>query len=526
MTAFFLRIAARLGKGGLLAIIALLLAVPPLYVAVQSLAPADSYWAHLYRYLLAAYLKNTFGLAAGVLFGTLLAGIPSAWLVATCEFPGRRWLSWILVLPLAIPAYINAYVYKYTFERGLLQVLPFRPDVMHLGGAVLVMSLVLYPYVYLVTRSHFQRQAAGALEAAKLLGASPLRRFFVVALPMARPAVVGSAMLVLMECLNEYGTVKYYGVPTFTAGIFRAWFAVNSIHTAMKLAGLLLLGIFMLNLIERWLTRNLHYTVGKSERPPTRQTLHGWQAAAATAFCLIPAVGGFIFPFAQLLAWTYDGWLQGLLAVDFGKYLLQTLQAAFASAAVIVFTALILAYIRRVSRGTLTRLTIQLANLGYSMPGAVVAVGVLALLLAVGKYLQISLAGTLIALIYAYLVRFTAVAFNPIEAGLQKISSSMDETAALLGKNRLQTLILVHVPLLRGAILTALMLVVVDVLKELPLTLILRPFNFDTLATKAYEYADDEKLHQSAAMSCLIVLAGMLPVFLLDKFNNGNWSAR
>ncbi|WP_250630031.1 ABC transporter permease [Rhodoflexus caldus] len=522
MTFLFSRILSRMGKGLLLAIIAALLAVPPLYVVWQWFSPADSYWAHLYEYLLPDYLKNTLGLTTGVLLGTLLLGIPSAWLVAACEFPGRRLLSWLLVLPLAIPAYINAYVYKYTFERGLLQSLPFRPDVMHLGGAIAVMSLVLYPYIYLVTRTNFQRQSAGALEAAKLLGASPLRRFFAVALPMARPAIIGSAMLVLMECLNEYGTVKYYGVPTFTSGIFRAWFAMGSVHTAMKLAGLLLAVVFVLNLSERRLTRNLRYTAGKSERLLTRQTLHGWQATAAMLFCLIPSLGGFVFPFAQLLSWAYSGWVQGLLTVDFSKYLLQTLQVAFTSAAFIVLIALILAYIRRIGRGKLTQLTVHLANLGYAMPGAVVAIGVLALLLAVGKSLQVAFVGTLIALTYAYLVRFMAVAFNPLEAGLQKISPSMDNAAAILGKNRLQTLLLVHVPLLRGAILAALMLVVVDILKELPLTLILRPFNFDTLATKAYEYADDEKLQQSAAMSCLIVLAGMLPVFLLDKLNKSD----
>lgn len=322
-----------------------------------------------------------------------------------------------------------------------------------------------------------------------------------------------------MECLNEYGTVKYYGVPTFSVGIFRAWFAAGSVHSAMKLAALLLLLIFLLNIAEQWLTRKLHYTTRKSERLITRQFLRGKQAVIAVLICLVPTTLGFLFPFLQLIWWAYSGWQIGLINWELSRYLLQTLQLALPTALLIVLVALLLAYLQRVGTTPFTRWVIQLTRLGYAMPGAVVAIGILAFLLAVGQLLQTFLVGTLTALSYAYLVRFMAVAFSPLEAGLKKISPSLDEAANILGKNRFQVLVQVHLPLLRSALLAALMLVGVDILKELPLTLILRPFNFDTLATIAYQYADDEKLPQSAAASCLIVLAGMLPVLLLDRLN-------
>ncbi len=502
--------------------------------------PSDT-WRHLASTVLRDYVVNSIVLIMGVGGLTLLFGISSAWLVTACEFPLRRTFEWALVLPLAIPTYIIAYTYAELFAHtGPIQALlhlvldpaatiHLRTGLMSLWGVTVMMALVLYPYVYLITRASFLKQTGGVLETARILGKSPWASFFQVALPMARPGVVAGVTLVLMEVLNEYGAVQYFGVPTFTTGIFRAWFSLGDADAAIRLSGCLLVFVFALIVLERAQRGRARFDEGRGGRPPpSRFELRGWKAAGALAACGLPVLLGFLLPVFQLLAWA------GTTAPDFldRAFLVLALNSfglALAAAASAVGVALLIVYTVRLHPTPLHRLAERVSVLGYSIPGAVIAVGILIPFIQVdrwidglaGRMLGIStgllLTGTLVALLYAYVVRFLAVALNPVESGFKRLCGNLDEMSRSLGASPTRTLWRVNLPLLRGTLLSAGLLVFVDVLKELPLTLILRPFDFDTLATKAFQLASDEMVAQSAHPALLIILAGTFPVITLSR---------
>ncbi len=521
--------------------LSLTLALPVLVVVGHVFVPSGEVWRHLAQTVLADYVGNSLLLMLGVAVGTLIGGVGTAWLTSMCRFPGRGLFEWALLLPMAMPAYIIAYTYTgmldfagpvQTWLRGLTgwgYGDYWFPQVRSLPGAMLMLTLVLYPYVYLLSRAAFLGQSLCVLEVSRSLGNGPWRTFFTVALPLARPAIVAGLSLALMETLADYGTVQYFGVQTFTTGIFRTWFGLDNAAAAAQLAALLLGLVLVLILVERLSRQRARYHhTGQRQTTIRRLRLRGLHAALAVGFCLLPLVFGFLLPAGQLGHWAFTI-AETQIDADFGRLVLNSLQLAAITALLALVLALILGYGRRLQPGVRVAAAVRIAGLGYAVPGTVIAVGVIIpfawldngldawMRATFGLSTGLLLSGSLAALIFAYLVRFLAVSLQTVDSGLAKIRPSMDEAARSMRLSPGQVLRRVHVPMLRGSLLTAVLLVFVDVLKELPATLILRPFNFNTLAVRAYELAADERLADSAPAALTIVLAGLLPVILLSR---------
>ncbi|MES2931953.1 MAG: iron ABC transporter permease [Pseudomonadota bacterium] len=520
---------------------AALLALPILTVAANLFTGgASGTWDHLASTVLPSYIRNTLILCLGVSFGATLVGVSTAWLVSMHEFPGRRVFEWALVLPLAVPAYVMAYTYTDLLQfvgpvqswlresMGLQGGQYWFPDIRTVGGAVAVFVFVLYPYVYLLARAAFLERASGMLEVGRSLGLGPWQSFFRISLPLARPAVAAGASLALMETLADYGAVSYFGVPTFTTGIYRAWFSLGDHVAAAQLSATLLGFVALVLFMERFSRgrARFHNTTGRNRPVPGRR-LRGIQALSAVVICLLPLTIGFLLPAVLLMH-------MALTAGDaqFGARFFHLTRNSFilasVTAVVAVALAVLLAYAARLTRHHLPKLVNRLVGLGYAFPGSVIAVGVLipvtlldawlatAIEYTSGRNPGLLLTGSIAALVYAYLVRFLTVSLQTIETSLTKITSAMDDAARSLGHGQRATLWRVHFPLLRGAMLTAGLLVFVDVMKELPATLVMRPFNFDTLATQAYTLASDERLAEASTASLAIVAVGMLPLIWIS----------
>jgi iron(III) transport system permease protein len=521
--------------------VAALLALPVLVVVGFVLVPAGEVWRHLVATVLADYVVNSLLLVIGVAAGTLIGGVGTAWLTSMCRFPGRTVFEWALLLPMAMPAYIIAYTYTGLLDyagpvQGLLRGLTgwaygdyWFPEIRSLPGAAVMLSLVLYPYVYLLARAAFLSQSICVLDVSRTLGNGPWRTFFTVALPLARPAIIAGLSLALMETLADYGTVQYFGVQTFTTGIFRTWFGLGNPAAAAQLSALLLAFVLALILLERWSRRHARYHhTSQREQPIQRLPLKGHKGLLAFAFCLLPVALGFLVPAGQLAWWALTV-AEASYDAAFARLVWNSLALAAGAAVLALGLALLLGYGRRLFPSRTVRLAVRGAGLGYAVPGTVIAVGVMIpfawadqtldawLRATLGVSSGLLLSGTLFALVFAYMVRFLAVSLQTVESGLDKIRPSMDEAGRSLGLRPTEVLRRVHVPMLRGSLLTALLLVFVDVLKELPATLILRPFNFNTLAVRAYELASDERLADSGPAALTIVLAGLLPVILLSR---------
>ena len=498
-------------------------------------------WTHMAATVLPEYIGNTLVLCLGVGLGVIVVGVVTAWLTAMHDFPGRRVFEWALVLPLAVPAYVLAYVYTDFLQFvGPLQTLLrdtfgwsrgdyWFPDVRSLGGAITMFVFVLYPYVYMIARAAFMERASGMLEAARTLGVGAWASFFRVSLPLARPAVAAGTALALMETLADYGTVSYFAVQTFTTGIYRAWFSLGDRIAAAQLAALLLGFVVLLLALER-VSRGrarFHNTTGRN-RPLSGRRLSGWRAAVAFSACALPLVLGFLLPAGLLLRLTLS---EG--DTQFGERFVLLARNSFVlagvTAACAVMLALVLAYAARQSKGLLSRGLNRAVGLGYAVPGSVIAVGVLIPVTRLDNLIAagwqslfgsnpgLLLTGGIAALVYAYLVRFLAVALQTVGASLSKITPSMDDAAKSLGCSQGETLRRVHMPLLRGSLFTACLLVFVDVMKELPATLVMRPFNFDTLATQTFTLASDERLAEASTAALAIVVVGLVPLILLSQ---------
>jgi iron(III) transport system permease protein len=535
-------------------LLAVLLSLPVLAVVTGVFADAKPIWVHLQATVLGTYVSNSLGLMLGVGLLTMAIGTGTAWLVTLCEFPGRWVLEWMLLLPLAAPAYILAYVYTdlldyygpvQTALRGWFHWESAQdywfPAVRSLPGAIAMLALVLYPYVYLLARSAFLSQSVSTLEASRSLGYGSWQSFWRVALPMARPAIAAGVSLALMETLNDFGTVEYFSVPTFTTGIYRTWFAMGERSAAMQMSALLLLFVVSLVILERWARRQQRYYQSANRyQPLPKYPLRGFRGFLAMLVCTLPVCGGFLIPAGILLqlmaaggsptAETDADFPTVAVAGDgrFWSFASNSLLLASLTALIAVAIAVILAYGQRLDPSQLNRIATQAAVLGYAIPGSVIAVGVMVPLgyfdNAVDAWMRsqfgistgLLLSGTITALIFAYLVRFLAVSFGPIESSLGNISPNLDDASRSLGYRSAQTLRRIHLPLLRSGLLSAAILVFVDVMKELPATLIVRPFNFDTLAIRVYNLASDERLAEAAQPALTIVLVGLLPVLLLS----------
>ncbi len=520
---------------------ALLLALPVLVILTSLLQPETEIWQHLRQTVLADYVLNSLLLAGGTGLGALLLGTGSAWLISQYQFVGRRLLQWMLLLPLAMPAYIIAYTYTGLLDfAGPLQsyireLTGWRygdywfPEIRSLGGAIIMLSLVLYPYVYMLARTAFSEQSASMFEASRTLGLTPRQHFWRVALPLARPAILTGTALAMMEAFADYGTVQYFGVTTFTTGIFRTWFGMGSQAGAAQLAALLTGFVLVLLLLEQWSRRKIrYYHQGQRSQPVSLRTVSLSRQILLVLLCSLPVLFGFIVPAFQLGTWALSNY-QVTFNQQFITLIWNSFSLAALAAVVAVLLALLFAYGKRLRRDVLVQAPVRVAALGYAVPGTVIAIGVMIPLAYLdgridalaehwfGVRTGLIFSGTLFALVLAYSVRFLAVSLHSVEAGLQRIKPSMDNAARSLGYSPFVVLKKVHVPLLRASVLTALLLVFVDVLKELPATLILRPFNFNTLAVRTYELASDERLADAALPALAIVLVSLLPVMLLAR---------
>jgi iron(III) transport system permease protein len=517
-----------------------LLALPVLVVVSSIFGGGGETWSHLVATGLPAYVWNTVWLLLAVAWGVISMGVLSAWLVTAYRFPGRDLLEWTLMLPLAMPAYVMAYAYtdwlQFTgpVQTGLRELTGWGardywfPEIRSLPGAAAMLAFALYPYVYLIARTAFHEMPRSAIEAARLAGHGAWGAFFRVAVPLARPAIAAGASLALMETLADFGTVSYFAVEVFTLGIFKAWFSMGDVVAAAQLSSCLLAFVVLVLGLERASRGRAAYYNVAPRKPVPPHPLDGSAAALALLACAAPVFFGFVLPTALLavLAW---GEKAAYLGTRFVTLVANSFSVAGLTALIAVVLGLLMAYAARLTRSRWVGAANRVASLGYAVPGAVVAVGVLTPLGRLDNLLAdwiegtfgaktgLILTGTLVALVYAYLVRLLAVSLQTIEAGLAKITPSMEHAARSLGASAGATLARVHVPLLAGSLATAALLVFVDVLKELPATFALRPFNFDTLAIEAYNLAKDERLAEAAVPSLVIVAVGLLPVIYVSK---------
>ncbi|WP_317192852.1 ABC transporter permease [Aureivirga marina] len=513
------------------------IALPIIAIFIKLFGGPGETWSHLVRNVLTSYISNSLYLiiVCGIL--TVLFGVSSAWFVSRYKFPFQKYLEWLLILPLAIPSYITAYAFAGLFDYGGSLELLFKQiaiqipklDIMNIHGLALILSVSLYPYVYVASRAFFLHQSANLIEVSKLLGVGEFKTFFKLLLPMARPAIVGGLVLVLMEVLNDYGAAKYFGVSTFTTGIFRSWFALEEPETAVYLAALLVAIIFGLLLLEKYQRRKISYSNSvKSERKQQKIALSNSQKWLVFSWVSIPVILGFILPVLQLIYWATLTYKE-VFTSDFFTIAMQSLGIAILAAIGTVFVAICLIYFTKWNRipfiGNLSKISV----LGYAIPGAVIAVGVMIPTLTLDKWMigvaknftsesiGLIINGSIIGLTYAYIVRFLAVAYNPIEATSLKIGNALPESSKMLGIGNIRTFFKIEFPLLKKGILSAMLLVFVDVMKELPLTLILKPYNVQTLAVKAYEFASDELIMEASIPSLFIIFTGILPVIFLNK---------
>ena len=521
-------------------IIMLLLFLPNLTIVTGMFAPANDNWAHMKEFVLWSFVKTSFILVTATAAATIFIGLSLAWLIAQYDFPFRRFLKWSLVLPLSIPPFIGAYTYhgivNYTGviqltlrEKLGITVNPAYFDIMNLPGAVFIYTLFLYPYVYTITQIFLSRQSASLVESTRMLGKGPWRTFFQVVVPISRVSIIGGASLVVLEVLNDYGVVKYYGLQTFTTAIFQTWFGLGDIESSIKLAASLMGFVIVILMIEKLLRGRRQYSYSSTKvRPLPLIPLHGWKAAAVTGYGLLILSLGFLIPVAQLIDWTILTY--GTIPMDeFLTYIRNSVTVAGISAFFIVLFALTVGNFGRLVQGRLAKLMPKLSILGYSIPGAVIAVAVVTAFIGLDRFLApvyrlfgfsatLVLSVSLVMLISAYIIRFFAIGYNSIEAGYDKIGTNFRDASRLLGAGLTKTFIKVDMPMMKGAIVSGFILVFIDVLKEIPLTLILRPFNFDTLSTKAFQYASDEKIMEASQASLLIVGISAMAIIVFYKF--------
>ena len=519
--------------------IALLTLLPLLVIFFSFLQPEPDIWRHLSETLLADLAFNTVALVSGVLAGTFFLGVSLAWLTGVCDFPGRSFFSWALLLPLAVPTYVLAFVFIGIFDfSGPVQSLlrawspGYRiwfPNIRSTGGVILVMTLALYPYVYFLCRSAFKTQGKRALEAAQSLGYSRWAGFLRVALPMARPWVAGSLMLVLMETLADFGAVSIFNFDTFTTAIYKSWYGFFSLPAAAQLSSLLVLIVFAVMVMEHRIRGRKRFTQsGRLSTESEHIVLLGWKRWTAFGFAMSVLLIGFVVPVSQLLYWCIEVFSAEFDFRYFG-FIFRSIFFALSAALAITICALLLSYAQRLHTDRFTKLIIRISTLGYALPGTVLAVGiVIVFAFADNTLIQILkrtagistgplIQGTFITVIAAYMVRFMAAGFNAVSSAMYRVTPNLDEASISMGITGLALVRRVHLPILKSGIFTAAILVFVDVMKEMPITLMTRPFGWDTLAVKIYELTSEGEWERAALPALALILAGLIPVAILTR---------
>lgn len=512
-----------------------LICLPFLILFLNLHESSSEIWQHIAQTRLNDYLSNTLILIFFIGLLTTLIGVSTAWVISVYDFPMRKFFEIALILPLAIPSYVATYTYVGMFDytsffqktlRSFFNTQDQLFDIMTFPFLILIISFVIYPYVFVIVKVSFSKQSSSILEAGSLLGKTPFQVFYQIALPIARPSIIGGVILVIMELLNDYGAMKYFGINTLTTAIAEIWFSFGDLNTTIRLAIYLLVITFVLIIGER-LLRSKNPLSNSRYTPLEPIKLKGGKAFLAFLVCFIPFLMGFFLPVFQLLTWTintsFSAFNETFYELSFNSFKL-----AFITSVIALLFALPIVYSSRIQKGFFPKFLVKLGGMGYAIPGAVVAIGVMIPYYSIHNQLmewfpdnynamENGIRGAFIALCFAYIVRFIALGLNSLESGLERISPSLAESGQLLGKGTFGILRKIDLPLLKNALLAGVILVFVNILKELPLTIILRPFNFDTLATKSFEMAKNEMIPESAAYSLIIILVGLIPLLILNK---------
>ncbi|MFL8936114.1 ABC transporter permease [Rossellomorea oryzaecorticis] len=519
---------------------AAIILLPILFIFFSIFQEPNENWYQIKEYLLKNYAANSIILVLLTGLFTAVLGVSLAWIVAAYDFPMRRFFSWGLLLPLAIPPYIAAYTYRTMLSyTGVVQVtlrnqFDYQIDpewlaISSLRGAVFIFTIFLFPYVYIMCRAFLENQSASFLENARLLGRKPFSIFVRIVLPLSRPAMVAGAVLVVYEVLSDYGVTSYFGIHTITTAIFQTWFGMYDADSAMRLAAWLMVIVVGLFFIEKWLRQGRRYSIGSKARPLARQRLKGLPAAAAFAYCLLIFLLGFFIPVIQLLSWSKLTFAK-VWDDSFFTLLNQTVYVALIATVLILLFAVILGNVTR-TQSSGTYILSKLATAGYSIPGAIIAIGILALFIELDSLLApfysymgwgkapLILSLSLSMLVIGYTIRFMATGYNAVEVGFEKIGPKYTEASRMLGFGVTKTFFKVDLPLIKGALFSGFILTFVEIIKELPLALLLRPFNFDTLATKTYQYAKDEMIHEAAIPSLMIILLSVVSVAVFQMID-------
>jgi len=516
----------------------LLISAPAIIIFLYLFIGSSENWQHLKETLLFEYVFNSLYIMIGVALLTSIIGFTTAYLTSLYTFSASKFFHYGLILPFAIPTYIMAFIYGGMFDitgsvttfvldlldKNLNEVIFF--DIMSIEGAIIIMSLVLYPYVYLICKTYLSFESASIIDASKTFNLSSWQILRKVILPISRPAIVAGVTLAVMEAVADFGVMDYFGVSTFVTGIFRAWFGMGSVEDAAKLASILMTFVFILIVLERIQRRNKVYkSSGKDFRPIDKVRLKGYKNVLAFIACFLPFFFGFLLPFIQLCFWFAVSY-EEIIDEDFLTLLYQTLTLALGSAFIITALALLFVYNVRINKDKSSSILTQVVKMGYSIPGAVVAVGILSFFAILDRYVidlfssTYIISGTLIAIIFGYCVRFLAIAINNFEAGFSKIPTSYDDAAKIFNIGDFKTFIKVFLPLLKNSAFAAFIVIFIEVIKELPLTMILRPFNYDTLAVRALELTQQAQIVESSVPSMFIIVIGIISVILLAKNMN------
>lgn len=520
-----------------------LVILPNINIVINLFNPANENWTHIKEYLLKDYINNSFILVLFTGLFTVFIGTSLSWLISAYDFPMRRFFKWSLVLPLAIPPYIAAYTYNgllnYTgviqsFLRNNLNIHVNQKyfSIMNMKGTVFIFTLVLFPYVYIITKSFLEKQSASLIENARVLGRNSLEIFLHVVLPISRGAIIGGVSLVILEVLNDYGVVKYFGVTTFSTAIFKTWFSMGDINSAVRLSSILMSFVFLILILEKILRGRKKYSYTTSKiRPISRIKLTGIKGTMAFIYTFIIFGLSFLIPTLQLVHWSLLTYKK-ILNTKFIGFIISSISVALIASSLIIVIALIIANYNRINESFLSKIYSKITVLGYSIPGAVIAIGVIVLFIKLDNKLyfiykminensgKLVLSTSIVMLIFAYIIRFLAIGYNSIESGFDKVGKKFYEASTMLGNNITQTFFKVDIKMIKPAIISAFLLVFVDILKELPLTLILRPFNFNTLATKSFEYANDEMIHEASIASIIIIIISAVSIYFFYKIGD------